>query len=347
MLQRDVRQNNRLFYFVLVALLCISITIGAVLVWILVNKPKAPPVVATTNNELFTFAAAGDFDNTLAFGDVLKQIKTSDVDFTLALGDLSYGRATEQEWCSKVHETLGDTYPFQLVFGNHDDTLGSDAGRFAACLPNRMPNMVGDYGSQYYFDYEDIARIIAITPDVSVNGQTNHYTSGSAQHKWLFDRIDEAQQQNLWVIVAMHKNCLTIGVKTCEIGQDLFSMLLQKRVDVVLQGHEHGYMRSKQLVTSTACPNITTGFSSECLASDSSDSYEKGLGSVLVISGTGGIEPREAQLNSPLAPYFVSVHAKNASPVHGPTIFTVTKNQLEAQLLDITGKTQDTFTIKR
>src|SRR5207248_481810 len=47
------------------------------------------------------------------------------------------------------------------------------------------------------------------------------------------------------------------GEKHCEISADLFNLLIQKHVDLVLQGHEHGYERSGQFALNpTSCPAI-------------------------------------------------------------------------------------------
>ncbi len=45
----------------------------------------------------------------------------------------------------------------------------------------------------------------------------------------------------------MHKPCLSLGEYACDIGADLTNLLLSKKVDLVLSGHEHIYQRSKQL----------------------------------------------------------------------------------------------------
>ena len=45
----------------------------------------------------------------------------------------------------------------------------------------------------------------------------------------------------------MHKPCLSMGEYACDPGADLVNLLLQKKVDVVLSGHEHIYQRTKQL----------------------------------------------------------------------------------------------------
>ena len=49
---------------------------------------------------------------------MLNGINTIDSDFTLALGDLSYGTTgQEQSWCDFVTSRVGAGYPFELVAG--------------------------------------------------------------------------------------------------------------------------------------------------------------------------------------------------------------------------------------
>src|SRR5207247_10621403 len=62
-------------------------------------------------------------------------------------------------------------------------------------------------------------------------------------------------------VVAMHKVCISVGVMTCEIGQGLLDFLIQKRVDLVIQGHDHDYQRTKQL----SCAKAGVG-RPECVA---------------------------------------------------------------------------------
>ena len=81
----------------------------------------------------------------------------------------------------------------------------------------------------------------------------------------------------------LHIDCITAGEKVCEVGRDLFNMLVDKRVDLILQGHEHGYERSKQLATGPGCPAIPLGAPAPaaCIAGDGSGgTYTKGAGSV-------------------------------------------------------------------
>src|SRR3712207_8283027 len=51
--------------------------------------------------------------------------------------------------------------------------------------------------------------------------------------------IDDARAADIpWVIVGMHKNCLSVGEYYCNIYQELMSLLVEKKVDLVLQAQD-------------------------------------------------------------------------------------------------------------
>src|SRR5437879_1301405 len=65
--------------------------------------------------------------------------------------------------------------------------------------------------------------------------------------------IDGARARSIpWVIVGMHEHCLGVG-HACEIGPDLVNLLTAKKVDLILQAHDHDYQRGKQLALGPAC----------------------------------------------------------------------------------------------
>lgn len=88
----------------------------------------------------------------------------------------------------------------------------------------------------------------------------------------------------------MHKNCITAGTKSCEIGVNLMNLLIQRRVDLVLQGHDHTYQRSQQLALGASCAAIVPGaYNPGCVVDDGSDnSYTRGAGTIIVINGNVG-----------------------------------------------------------
>src|SRR5581483_8465355 len=71
----------------------------------------------------FIFTAAGDYGSTSNTDGVLDGIAASGAQFNLALGDLSYANPNtfpETSWCSYVRARVGDSFPFELIAGNHD-----------------------------------------------------------------------------------------------------------------------------------------------------------------------------------------------------------------------------------
>ena len=167
----------------------------------------------------------------------------------------------------------------------------------AKCLPGRLGEK-GHYAHRYYFDYpadDPIARFIFIDPDLPRGSADAEYCRDgeTSNCNWLKARIDEAQSNGLWTIVSMHKVCVTVGEKTCEVGVELFNLLLERKVDLILQGHEHGYQRSKQLSLSAECPALKPdNFNASCVSDDgSAGAYKRGAGPVIIISAAFGRDP--------------------------------------------------------
>ncbi len=199
------------------------------------------------------FSAVGDFAQTANTTGVLNAIKASGSDFTMTLGDMSYGvTGEEQVWCDYVTDKVGAGYPFELLAGNHESNgINGNINDFSSCLPNQLPGAVGTYGRQYYIDVpaeNPIVRFIMISPSLGFPGGNYAYPAGSDRYKWTAQTIDGARAASIpWVVVGMHKPCITVGKYVCDPGSDLFKLLMSKKVDLILSGHEHTYQRSHQL----------------------------------------------------------------------------------------------------
>lgn len=340
--------------YTLVGVLVIGLAAYAIYALIDNSQPKQDNDTQSSDvqNNSVTFAAAGDFGADEKFKATLNTIKRHDTDFTLALGDLSYGETkSESGWCNLVESRLGRNYPFFLVEGNHD-TGRSGQGAiddFTECLPAKLETIKGQYGERYYFDYESLARFILITPALIKNQPDPSYAKGGENYRWLSQAIDGARQKNIrWVIVGMHKNCLTMGVKKCEIGTDLEDLLVSKNVDLILQGHEHAYMRTKQLKVDQDCPSINPKtFNAACVSNVSTDEYRAGEGSIIVITGTGGHSLRDINLHSPAKPYFAYWSGHNVNPAHGVTIVKLNDRRLQASFVSNSNQVKDEFSIVR
>lgn len=323
--------------------------------------PTSVHAQATTS---FSFSAAGDHGSTSNSNTAasLNTLAGSGVNFHLGVGDMNYmSPGNETVWCDYVKSKVGATFPFQIVSGNHEsDGLNGLIDNFARCLPNRMSNSVigsspagtspsytSAYGKEYYFDYPStnpLARIIMISPGLSFsNGGTYDYVVGNSHYSWLSNAIDSARALGIkWIVVGMHKNCITAGVKPCEIKPDLMNLLLNKRVDLILQGHEHDYQRSKQLTCATV-----DSYNASCVADDGSDNiYTKGAGTVFVIVGTFGQGQVNINTGDKEAPYFAKFEGANINQTYGFMKFTISESHISAQFIRSAGGTfSDSFSI--
>src|SRR5438874_9937283 len=155
----------------------------------------------------------------------------------------------------------------------------------------------------------------------------------------------------------MHKVCISAGAESCNIGTNLFNMLVSKKVDLILQGHDHTYERSKQLGFNSACTAFTTNssyvvYNSNCVVDDGSRGfYTAGAGTVVVIGGTFGSgysivnDPTVHPQNAAEAPYFVSLMGTNTpGNGHGFLVYSVSASRIDIQS-NFAGTYQDSFSI--
>ena len=308
-------------------------------------------VAAAATAEGVHFTASGDISQGAGAAATLDQIAAIAPDLHLVLGDMSYGKTgSEQAWCDFVTSKVGPGFPFELLAGNHESNgLNGNVNDFAACLPNQLPGLIGTYGRQYYVDVPQdnpLVRFVMISPALTYPDGVWSYAAGSPGYDWTAATIDDARTQAIpWVVVGMHKPCLSIGQYDCDPGAALLNLLVEKRVDLVLTGHEHLYARSKQLAHSASCSQIVPGrYTADCVT-DGDSVLVHGAGTVFATVGTGGTPLRDVLTGDPEAPYFAAYSGLNLTPSFGNLDVSVTPGSLTAQFRAATGEFTDTFTI--
>jgi 3',5'-cyclic AMP phosphodiesterase CpdA len=305
------------------------------------------------------FTAAGDFGANGHTEAVLAETARLRPDLSLALGDLSYSEtASERDWCGMVTAAVGADYPFQLISGNHEsDGEDGDIAEFVRCLPNRLPGLVGTYGRQWYVDVpqeDPVLRLVMISPGLDYpDSGDDDYAAGSPQYQWTAEAIDSARAAGIpWVVVGAHKPCHSMGKYDCEMGQDIASLLVQKKVDLVLHGHEHLYQRTYQLGLGPGCPALAADTAAAACIRNKSGTFDAGAGTVFATVGTGGKELREVDPQDQEAPYFAAYSAGNADPAYGVLDVHVTRTELSAAFVPAGGPGgasgfRDQFTLRR
>ncbi|WEK12911.1 MAG: PKD domain-containing protein [Candidatus Microbacterium phytovorans] len=300
-----------------------------------------------------SFSAAGDYGMNVNGDAVLRGMRASGNDLTLALGDmLGAGgvTGTEQTFCDYVVERVGAGYPFELIAGNHDNGSNGNINDFSACLPNQLPGLVGTYGRQYYVDYpqdDPLVRFVMVSPNMAFNGASAwFYGAGSARYNWTAAAIDGARAAGIpWVVAGMHYQCLSVGMYACPMGADLADLFVAKRVDLVLTGHEHLYQRTKQLAHGAGCTRLTVGGYEAACVVDADTSLTKGAGTVFLTVGLGGVQNRTVDQADAEAPYFAALSGQNLNSSYGFLSATLTETTMTAHFENAVGPFTDAFTI--
>lgn len=300
-------------------------------------------------------AAVGDFGARANTNAVLTKLAQTDPDATLALGDLAYGDSpNEQAWCDFVKAKIGQDKAFQLVSGNHEslDVNDGDINNFSACLPNQVPGIVGTYGRQYYMDFPKGAptvRVIQVSKELTFEDGKWTYSAGDPRYTWVANAIDDARAQGAkWIVVSTHLPCMSVGSYACPANRDLYNLLVSKKVDLVLHGHEHAYMRTHQLRAGvTGCSTLVVGsVDPDCIADSDSD-FAAGQGTVFATVGTGGTPVRDVNSSDSEAGYFAAFTGLNRDPSYGFLDLAITDGELKAKFVAAVGTGADAFTITK
>lgn len=300
------------------------------------------------------FTAQGDIGVDDGARKVLDTVAGLQPQLNLALGDLAYQAGIEQEFCDMVKGKLGADFPYQLITGNHEsDGHDGDIEKFVKCLPNRLPGVQGEYGTQWYVDFpakDPVVRFVMVSPGINFkDGKPLDFSRNSERWRWTADAIDGAAAALIpWTVVGMHTPCLSVGRYRCQAGTDFTNMLMDKKVDLVLSGHEHIYQRTHQLGTGTDCPDLVPqAFSAGCIR-DSDASMAQGGGTVFATAGVGGRQTREVDANDQEARYFAAISGKNRNPALGTLEVIATADRLAARFVPAEGYSfTDSFTIER
>jgi 3',5'-cyclic AMP phosphodiesterase CpdA len=137
-------------------------------------------------------------------------------------------------------------YPIAPISGNHESQTDSFISHFNICPASGSDTSTGAY---YSFDYCNAHFVM-----LNTNENSTAYSDFSVdQVEWMQADISAAKAEEQWIIVLLHKGPYTTsnhatdsdimgatGVRT--LSAPIFAEL---GVDLVLQGHDHIYARSK------------------------------------------------------------------------------------------------------
>jgi hypothetical protein len=321
-----------------------------------VGPGRFGPTTSAAATPVFSFGVAGDFGQTdSSTGNVLNAVKSSGTNMMFGIGDYSYiAGSSEPSWCTYVKNRVGSTYPFELLTGNHESYPRDGYYKnYNSCLPDRV-GVSGSYGQEYYVDYPAAAplvRFVMISPNLQYDSSSAtawSYKSGTAHYTWTKNAIEGGKAKGLWVVAGMHEYCTSMVNYPCVVGSDIMNLMLQEKVDLLFQAHDHAYARTKQLTVGTSgCSSFPpTSYNAACVADQGASAYTKGKGTVVQTVGAGGKNMNAESPTVAQAPYFQTYEGNNQNATWGFSKVDVSASQLSVRFVRGAGGTfSDAYTV--
>ena len=164
-----------------------------------------------------------------------------DVSFIISAGDQvnKTGQAKEEEYAGYLNPEVLASVPVATTIGNHD-SLNPDY-MYHFYNPNSTEYGATQAGGDYYYSYGNGLFIVL---------NTNNYNV--AEHRQAIEAAVASDPDAAWRVVTIHQDIYGTGLD----HSDTDGMILRTQltpifdefdIDVVLQGHDHTYSRSKLL----------------------------------------------------------------------------------------------------
>jgi Calcineurin-like phosphoesterase/Purple acid Phosphatase, N-terminal domain len=217
---------------------------------------------ASKESKPFTFLYFGDVQEQphIMCSQVFRAAfqKEPDSRFWLFVGDMVDNGLDDDEW-EDFFAALGwipRTLPLVLVPGNHEypdrrfippeDLHITNLWRPHFTLPENGPKGLEE--TVFSFEYQDVCFVV-----LNGNEQTKK------QAKWL--EIILSKNKLPWIIVAIHQPVYSISKRrNPKEFQELFVPIFDRfSVDLILQGHDHGYARTFPLINNQQVPDTKKG----------------------------------------------------------------------------------------
>ena len=164
-----------------------------------------------------------------------------DVSFIISAGDQvnKTGKPKEEEYAGYLDASALTALPVATTIGNHD-SLNPDY-QYHFYNPNATDYGATQAGGDYYYSYGEGLFIVL---------NTNNYNV--AQHKKAIEEAVASDPDARWRIVTIHQDIYGTGLDHSDtdgmiLRTQLTPIFDQYDIDVVLQGHDHTYSRSKLL----------------------------------------------------------------------------------------------------
>ncbi len=167
--------------------------------------------------------------------------KDPDVSFVISAGDQvnKTGKPKEEEYAAYLAPEALKGLPVATTIGNHD-SLNPDY-MYHFHNPNATQNGLTEAGGDYYYSYGEGLFIVI---------NTNNYNV--AEHEKTIQEAVASDPKAAWRVLTFHQDIYGTGLDHSDtdgmiLRTQLTPIIDKYDIDVVLQGHDHTYSRSKLL----------------------------------------------------------------------------------------------------
>ena len=189
-----------------------------------------------------------------------------ETDFIANTGDFTENGVylNQWEWMFSLPEAILRNTTLAPTTGNHDRYDNVFVSRFNVPYPDEIYSTTA--GAYYSFDYENAHFTVLNTNDNTRERPEPGSTIAGlnkTQYEWFLNDLSSTDKQ--WKIVMLHAGLFTSGNKINadpyigDMRQQIVPFMLEQGVDIVLQGHDHVYIRTKpQGLGSVDLPDTVT-----------------------------------------------------------------------------------------
>lgn len=284
---------------------------------------SAPGIIETADNsDAFTIFHMTDpqSQNVKQYGAWANTVKTAfrlypQSKFILSSGDLVDNRKNVNQWKWLLDTAAADLMntPLMTTTGNHEDEGYTMDENF---LMPPAPEQDRSSGAYYSFDYNNAHFIV-----LNTNNLSSKQALSEDQLAWL--KKDAAASGAQWKILSLHKAIYSNGSHyddkdVVALRKQLSALLPELGIDLVLQGHDHVYLRTDAMNNNKVAASKTKS------VSYNGRDYQMKIepeGSVYVISGCAGV--KNYQTKSPGATDKLFPRAQSLVSVEKPVFSAI------------------------
>ncbi|KAL7529949.1 hypothetical protein ACHAWF_004847 [Thalassiosira exigua] len=236
------------------------------------------------------FAVLGDLATRSQSRETVRHLEQNFlvVDCILLAGDISYANCNHFKWDTWMdmmgNHSFFQTIPMQVALGNHDLDWNIES-EMGLAYEKRFHFLPYEFGNAFYsFTFGPSKHIVL--------SSYSSFRPGSVQYEWLLSELRSVDRTQIpWLLIMLHCPIYTtfkihreeIFIKDAKLY--LESIFVEYRVNFVISGHIHSYMRTVPTINDEPNPR----------------------GPVYIIQGNGGRQANEKYFNPKQAEEWVRV----------------------------------------